>query len=263
MIDPIFCIWFTVERSVLDKNVFVGWIKPSIADSRGFAGEGGFDADALEEGGADEIDVLTRVGEEAHHAECHKGAHGAAVVVAWEAGFGGLEVGWDIVVGALGRESWPAGVVVLEHSEKGGFVADICDLLIVEEIESVDKSSWSAEGGDEGCLIVGYEKGIFPDGRFKGLACGVLQRAYAVWVGVNVGAVEWVLAAPGLVQVFGLEEAGVAGVCAVGERRGLIGFEEVFPVGAAGLVFLYVVCFVEAGCDLGDGEVVVAVFECA
>ena len=37
-------------------------------------------------------------------------------------------------MGALGGESWAGGVVVLEDCQEGRFVADVGDLLVVEEV---------------------------------------------------------------------------------------------------------------------------------
>ena len=100
---------------------------------------------------------MAGVREEAYHGESNEGAHGAAVIISWEAAISGLEVGWDIEVRPLGREGGAAGVVVLEDGEESGLVADVGDLLIVEVVESVDEGCWSSKVGDESCLVVRYE----------------------------------------------------------------------------------------------------------
>jgi len=91
-------------------------------------------------------------------------------------------------------------------------------------------------------LGVRDEEGVFPDAAFVGFGGGVLERADAGAVIVEVVAVERILEAPGLVKVFGREESGEACISArVVVEALLIGFEQGFPVAAAFNVLL-VVC---------------------
>jgi hypothetical protein len=68
---------------------------------------------------------LSRVREESEEAEGSEGSHGAGVVVSGQAGGGGVEEGGGVGMGAKGRESGTAGVVVEEDGEERGFVADV------------------------------------------------------------------------------------------------------------------------------------------
>lgn len=100
---------------------------------------------------------------------------------------------------------------------------------------------------------------VLPDARFECLRCVVLERAYTSAC-INVGAFEWVLIAPGSVQILGLEESCEACVRAI-EIRGLVFSEKVAPVTRASLVPLCVRCLVHTERHLGNGEVVVGVFK--
>ena len=147
MIDPVFGIRHAVEHRALNVEVLIRGVEVDVAHPRRLARQGVRDADLLEEGWYDQVNVLARVGEEAHHGEGDEGAHGAAVVVAREAVRGRGEEGGDVEVGALGREARPAGVVVLEHRQEGGLVADVGDVLVVEVVETADEGLWPTVEG--------------------------------------------------------------------------------------------------------------------
>ena len=83
MIDPVLGVRLAIQSSVLDIHVLVSRIKIDIANGRRLARDGTLDADALEKGRDDEIDVLPWIGKQAHHGKGDEAAHGAAVVVAW------------------------------------------------------------------------------------------------------------------------------------------------------------------------------------
>ena len=148
MIDPILRVRRAVEGRVLDIDVRVRRVEIRIGDGCRLARDVAGDGDAGEIGWNDQVDVLARVGEEAHHGEGDEGAEGAAVVVSWQAAVAVGEVGWDVEVGAVGGAAGAAGVVVLEDGEEGGLVADVFNVGFVQVVEA----------GDEGCgaTHVGY-----------------------------------------------------------------------------------------------------------
>lgn len=74
--------------------------------------------------------------------------------------------------------------MVLVDGQKGGFVADVGDGVVVEVVETADKGRRSAEGGYERGHVVRDEEGVFPDRTLKGFGCVVLEGADAggVWI---------------------------------------------------------------------------------
>lgn len=114
MTDPILGIRLAIQPRALDIYPPVGAIEIDIPDRCGLVCHGVSDTHGFEERGDDKVHVLPWVGEEAHHREDGEGAHGARVVVAGEAGCGGVEGGGDVGVSTRGGEGRPAGVVVLE-----------------------------------------------------------------------------------------------------------------------------------------------------
>lgn len=264
MINPILRIRLSIQFRLLNINILITRIKIHIADPGRLARRRMRNIDTFEKGRNDEIDVLTRVGRESHHGEGEKGAHGSRIVVSGQTVKSGGEETWDVEVGAFGGETGTAGVVVLVDGEKGGFVANVSDIFLVEVFETGNESLGAAEGGDEFGHVVGNVKGVFPNGGFVGFGSGVLETAGFGGAVVDVGAVERVLVSPGLVQIFGLEEAREARVFGgVEEDGGLVGTEEVDPVAARGLILFDVALLTESGCNGGDAVVVVAVLQCA
>lgn len=77
MADPILRVRFTVQGCRLDVDGFVCGVVVYVLHGGYFACEGGFEGDGFEEGGDDEVDVLSWVWGETHHCEGEEGAHGA------------------------------------------------------------------------------------------------------------------------------------------------------------------------------------------
>ena len=113
MPDPALAVRLTVQGSALDE--YVARIKIDVADSSGLMRLRMRDADRSKKWGRDQVHVLARVGEEAHHGEGDEGAHGAAVVVAREAAVCGIEGAGDVAVDAMRGEARSSCVVVLEN----------------------------------------------------------------------------------------------------------------------------------------------------
>lgn len=123
--DPILRVRPPIQGRALDVYVPVRRVEVDVADRGGFVGLGVRDAHGFEERGHDEVDVLARVGEQAHHGEDGEGAHGAGIVVPGQPAVGCVERGRYVTVGAEGREGGAAGVVVLEDREEDGLIADV------------------------------------------------------------------------------------------------------------------------------------------
>lgn len=96
MSNPILRIVHTIQLRALYVYVLIAAIEVDIPDRRGFIRLRVSKADGGEERRGDEIDVLTWVREQAKDREDGEASHGAGVVVAGEAGGGGVEMGWDI-----------------------------------------------------------------------------------------------------------------------------------------------------------------------
>jgi hypothetical protein len=110
MSDPVLRVRLPVQRGALYVYILMLLVKIDSANRRSFSRERIRHAERLEERGGDEIHVLAWVGEQAHHAQQHKGRHGARVVVAWEPGVRGVEARWDVwVFRALDIATRPKG----------------------------------------------------------------------------------------------------------------------------------------------------------
>jgi len=92
-------------------------------------------------------------GGEYEHRHCDEGAHGTGIVVSRETGVGGGEVAGDVEMGALGAEAGTAGVVILEYGKEGRLVANVCDILVVQEIQSLHEARWSTVKLNQSRLI--------------------------------------------------------------------------------------------------------------
>ena len=125
MLDPIASIRHAIERGALDEVVFLVGGEVDVLDGGCLARLAVCDTDGFEEGGDDQVHVLSGVGEYAHHHERDEGAHGAAIVIAWYPGYGVVEEAWDVLVRALRGERGAPGVVVQEEREEGLLVADV------------------------------------------------------------------------------------------------------------------------------------------
>ncbi len=47
--------------------------------------------------------------------------------------------------------------MILKDCQEGWLVTDICDLVVVEVVETLHKRCRSSEHGNQGCLVVRYE----------------------------------------------------------------------------------------------------------
>jgi flagellin-specific chaperone FliS len=82
MSDPILRVRLTIKRSILYVYISVRLIEVNIANSSSSVGELIGDGDGFKERWCDEVHVLTRIGEKAHHAKESEAGHGAGIVVA-------------------------------------------------------------------------------------------------------------------------------------------------------------------------------------
>ena len=106
-----------------------------------------------------------------------------------------------------------------------------------------------------------HGQGVLPYTAFKRFSTCILQRTYAVGVGVNVATFQRILKAEGLIQVPRLEESLKSGISSIREGRSLGSQEEVLPVSTARSILLSIHLIPKSRSDLGDDEVVVAVLE--
>lgn len=221
VVDPVLGVRLAVEGRALDVDGLVGGVEVDVADGGRVARLRVRDIDALEERRDDEVHVLPRVGEQAHHGERHERTHRTTVIVTREALGRRVEISWDIEVGAVGRQSGPAGVVVLEHGQERGLVSDVCNVTIMQEVEPVHELRWAAVEADQVSLIVWDEEAVFPDTALKGLVGRILKRADGASV-IDIAAPQRVLEIPRLIQELRLEESDVASICAIGKGRCLV-----------------------------------------
>lgn len=114
MTDPIPTIRHPIQPRALDIYPPIAGIEIDIPYRGSLIRHRVGDTNRLKERRDDKVHVLPGVREEAHHREDGEGAHGARVVVAGEAGGGGVEGGGDVGVGAGGGEGGAGCVVVLE-----------------------------------------------------------------------------------------------------------------------------------------------------
>lgn len=125
MIKPVLCIRLPIQRRILHIYILVPAIEVTRLDCCSLAGEGRLDGDGGEKRGGDEVDVLSRVGEEAHHAEGGKGSHSTGIVVSGKTRHGIVKVPRYILMNECGRKCRTAGVMRQEHGKEGRFVADV------------------------------------------------------------------------------------------------------------------------------------------
>ena len=151
MIDPVLGVRLPVQRGALDIDGLVGGIEPDIPHPRRLPGGRVGDVHALEVRRHDQVHVLARVGEEAHHGE---------VVITRQPVGHGREEARDVEVVALGRQARAARVVVLEDGQERGLVADVGDVGVVEEVEAADEGGRPAVEGYQMGLVMGDEAGV-------------------------------------------------------------------------------------------------------
>lgn len=96
--------------------------------------------------------------------------------------------------------------MVLEDRKESRLITNVSDILIVQEVETLNKSGWTTECGYQSCLIVRHEaddqksvnggeinqglilQRVFPNRTFECLGTSVLQRADTIRVCVDVAA---------------------------------------------------------------------------
>lgn len=83
MVDPILRVRLAVQSSLLNEDILIGGIEVDIANSCSLSRDGAFDADTFKVRWNNKVNILTGVGEQAHHGKCDEAAHGAAVIIAW------------------------------------------------------------------------------------------------------------------------------------------------------------------------------------
>jgi len=91
--------------------------------------------------------------------------------------------------------------MVLEHRQERRLITYVCDVVVVQVVQSTHKLIRSAECADQLRHVVRDEVLVLPYTALERLAGGVLKRADRVGVCVDVGAFERVLVAPGAVEV--------------------------------------------------------------
>lgn len=57
-------------------------------------------------------------------------------------------------MGSESRESGSAGVVILEHGQKCWLVPNICNILVMEEVEAIHISRWPSKICDQSSLVM-------------------------------------------------------------------------------------------------------------
>lgn len=75
MPNPVARVVFAVERGALNVDALVLGIEIDVADRGRLVRDGVCDAEGCEEGRVDEVEVLSWVGEETHHAEDGEAGH--------------------------------------------------------------------------------------------------------------------------------------------------------------------------------------------
>ena len=109
MRDPVPCVRLTVQSRALDIDVLVLRVEVDVSDRGRFVGLLVLDADLLEEGRGDEVDILAWIGEEPEQAEDGEGGHGTTIIVARETCIADVEAGGDVW-----RGQWPFLVMMLQ-----------------------------------------------------------------------------------------------------------------------------------------------------
>lgn len=160
MPNPTLCIRPPIQRRTLDVLGLIRRIKVLDFDNRPPAIPRAQPHFAEKRRG-EEIDVLSCDGEEAHHSEAAEGAHGA-IVVAGDAGKGGVEEGGDVSVHPVGAQRGATCVVELEYGEEGLLVAHVEEPAFVEVLEAFGEELDAAHGGDEGGHVLRYVEGVEP-----------------------------------------------------------------------------------------------------
>ena len=158
---------FSIQRRALDVNILVAGIKIDTLYRRRLARVRVRDADFLEEWRNDEIDVLAAHGVQAHHGKSSEGAHGAGVIITGNTIQGIVERGGNVLVGVVGRQTRTSGEVEQEEKKIGLFVTHVQkSFRIVQVLQTLDKCLWSAEGRNEGCLVVRHIERVKPGTAF-------------------------------------------------------------------------------------------------
>jgi hypothetical protein len=91
--------------------------------------------------------------------------------------------------------------MVLKHRQERRLITYVCDVVVVQVVQSTHKLVRSAKCADQLRHVVRNEVLVLPYTALERLTSVVLERADRVGVCVDVGAFERVLVAPGAVEV--------------------------------------------------------------
>lgn len=83
VIDPILSVRLAVQSSLLNEHILIGRVEVDVANSRRLSRDWALDFDTFEVRWCNQVHILARIREQAHHGKCDEAAHGTAVVVAW------------------------------------------------------------------------------------------------------------------------------------------------------------------------------------
>lgn len=102
MVNPILSVRLAIQSGFLNIHILISGVKVDVANSRSLACDRALDADTLEIRWNNEVDILTRVWEKAHHGKGNKATHGATIVVAGQTIWRRGEEAGDVEVAAFG-----------------------------------------------------------------------------------------------------------------------------------------------------------------
>jgi hypothetical protein len=74
-----------------------------------------------------------------------------------------LEEFRNVIMASIGGKARPSSVMVLEDGQEGRFIADACDVQVVEVVQAIDKRFRPSECAYEFGLIVRYKERILPN----------------------------------------------------------------------------------------------------
>jgi hypothetical protein len=181
MVDPILGVRLTIECRLLDVDILVIGIKIDVADRCGLASLRIGQGDRGKEGRRNEVHILTRVREDAHHYQGTERSHGAAIVISWNAGDGVVELAWNVVVSTFSRKSGSASEMVEEDIQECSrnslaeelnqfmnsgryllFITDVEEATFMEEVKSLDECICTTEGLDQCSHVLWHEESVEP-----------------------------------------------------------------------------------------------------
>lgn len=125
MIDPVLGVRLAIKRGALNVNTLEGRVIVDITYGSRLPSKWVSDIDRLEIRRRDQVNILARVREQAHHGKGYEGAHGAAIVIARQSVWCRAKEGRDIEVAAFGRESRSSSIVILKYGQESRFIANV------------------------------------------------------------------------------------------------------------------------------------------